>query len=499
MRRGLVLGLLLGLLLAAYPGAAQGPEGICEGTICGPSGAFTVAEIPTIVEGLAWDRFPANPARPYVAAAGGRVWYVAPGGDDAQSGTSEAPLATLRAALAVAQSGDVIWMRAGEYAIGEPYTYEALVIDTPGITLAAEQIGAVTLRPAGEGEAAPAIGIQVLADDVVVDGFVLRDFRAAGVMYGRAGDPQRNLVLKHLRIEGVDEGILSTYDGDGQQPMIDGMLVYDVWLRDIGLIGLQCGQGPCNNMRWEALRIEMPGAGEGSGADALAVESGEHIVVFNADISGAYADGIDVKATGAVVANVIVHDVGRNGIKLWGGGDVINALVYNTGADAAVVFETGSYRVVNSLVARHNWGESSYGMTVGYDTPDTPGQLAIINSVFYQNAGAIWVSPAMTLDVRNSLFFGAGNGQELIWDPFMVGAAASPITALEDAGGGSGNLGAVDPLFTNPDGGDYGWGPDSPLLNAGTDTTTLPAFDLFGASRRVGAVDLGPWEYQGGE
>jgi hypothetical protein len=483
------------LLLTSVPAAAQelSPEpGICDGAICGPSGAFTAASFPTLTE-IAWGAFPANPPRPYSPA--GRALYVAADGDDSKAGTADAPFATLKHAAEVAQSGDVIWVSDGEYRVGGADYYEGLALETPGVTLAAQNVGGVTLVPA---DPYTRVGIEARADDLIIDGFVIRGFAGVGIEFGRTDSPpQRNLVLKHLRVEQVEEGIRAGYGGGGQ-PVTDGLLVYDVWLRDITGIAMQCGEGPCNNMRWEAVRVEMPTGDTGnSSLDGLAVESGDNVVVFNAEVSGPSADGIDLKSTHSAVANVIVHDLGRNGIKLWRGGDVINALVYNTDADAALVFETGApYRVLNTIVARHSWGESAYAMTVAYDSPNEPGRLEIINSVFYQNSGAIWVSPAFQLDVQNSVFFGSANGQELIWGDVSVGEDESPVSALESAGGGAGNLGFVDPGFADPQARNYTWNPDSPLFDAGTDAGgVLPTFDLYGHPRVVGtAVDLGPVE-----
>jgi hypothetical protein len=490
----LLIGATLILLIPAVLTTAQDtpPEpGICGGAICGPSGAFTVHSFPTLTN-IDWAAFPANPPRPYT---GGRALYVAVDGSDTNPGTADAPFATLTYAVDQAQTGDVIWVQDGEYAVGEEDMYEALSLDRPGITLAAEHPGGVVLRPAS---AAQAIGIAARADDLIVDGFVITGFRSVGIEFGRGGSPQRNLVLKHLRVEQTEEGIRSTYNGDGSTPLVDGLLIYDVWLRDTSVIGLQCGMGPCNNMRWEALRVEMPtGDTDNSGADALALESGENIVVFNAEITGAPGDGIDLKTNRAAVANVIVHDIGRNGIKIWHGGDIVNALVYNTGADAAIVFEAGTYRILNTLVARHAWGDRAYAMTAAYDEPTLPGRVEIINSVFYQNSGAIWISSAMALDVRNSLFFGSANQQELVWEPVSVGEGDSPISALESAGGGANNLGFLDPGFANPDAGDYAWNTTSPLFDAGTADVPLPDFDLYGNPRVIGlAVDLGPVEVQ---
>jgi hypothetical protein len=470
--------------------------GICDGVICGPSGAFTVVSFPTLTP-ISWESFPANPPRPYEPSNGGRAIYVSPEGSDQNDGSQGSPLATINTAAAQAQTGDVIWVADGTYALGENTIYEGLILTTPGITLAAEHVGGVTLIPAS-GDEPPAIAIQAPADNVIIDGFTIQDFRSVGIEFGRGESPQRNLILKHLKITGTEEGIRAAYAGDGTTPIIDGLLVYDVWLRDISMIGMQCGQGPCNNMRWEALRVEMPGEGEGSGADALAVESGDNVVVFNADVSGAAADGIDLKSSRVVVANVIVHDISRNGIKLWNGGDVINALVYNTGADAALVLETGNnYRVLNTIVAHHSRDASAYAMTVAYDSPDQPGHLEIINSVFYENSGAIWISPAFTLDARNNIFYGSANGQELIWGDINIGENDSPISVLEAAGGGAGNFPPTDPYFLDREGATFAWTVGSPLFNSGITIDTLPEFDLYGNPRVVGAgVDLGPIELQ---
>ena len=500
---GIVILVILVIVFSGVTIIAQDtiPEtGVCSDsagnrTICGPSGSFTVDTFPTLTE-IEWSAFPPHPPRPYVPRDGGREIFVATNGNDSNSGTRDAPFATLNHAVNVAQSGDVIWVAPGVYAIGEADEYESLILSTPGITLAAIEAGQTTLIPTNREN--NKVAIQATADDLILDGFVIQDFRSVGIEFGRGDSPQRNLVLKHITIEHTKEAIRATYDGNGSLPVIDGLLIYDVMLRDISLIGLQCGQGPCNNLRWEALHIDMSGEADAdTAADAIAVESGDNVIVFNVEITGALGDGIDLKSSHNAVVNVLVHDLGRNGIKLWQDGDVINAMVYHTGADAALVFEAGSYRVLNTLVARHNTGGHSYGATVAYDTANQAGHLAIINSAFYQNAGAIWVSPNLALDVRNSVFFGSGNGQELIWDPIMIGTDESPISALESVGGGADNLGFVDPMFANPAAGDYSWGADSPLLDAGTAAFELPDFDLYGNPRVVGAgVDIGPVERQ---
>jgi hypothetical protein len=473
--------------------------GICDGAICGPSGGFTVETFPTIID-IDWAAFPANPLRPHVPT--GQTIYVATSGSDDNPGSQNAPLATLDRALETAQTGDVIQVADGVYPVGR-YD-DSLIMATPGVTLMAENVGGAVLEPLSDDWLWLA-AIDARADDLVIDGFVIRGFtRGYGLLFGRADSPQRNLVLRHLWIENVGDGLRSAFP-ESDQAVVDGMLVYDVALRD-ALIGFNCGEGPCNNVRLEALSIDLMTSTDvdtDSWGDGVAFEAGDNVVVFNAAVTAVGADGLDFKAERVAVANVIVHDVQRNGIKFWHDGDIINALVYNTGADAALVFDTGAAcRIVNSTIARHAVGQRAYAGTVAYDHPAEAGSLAILNSVFYENSGALWVSGAFDLNVRKTLFYGAANGQELIWattPALTIGQGAYPIVRLETAGGGCCGLPFTAPGFVDPDGGDYTLAPMAFGRDKGLSRPDdlLPPFDLLGNPRIHGPfVDLGPYEMQ---
>ncbi|MBN1562710.1 MAG: DUF1565 domain-containing protein, partial [Anaerolineae bacterium] len=129
--------MLIGLLVILVSGVtiiAQDviPErGLCNGAICGPSGALTVESLPTLTE-IDWAAFPAYPVRPYQPRDGGREWFVAAEGHADNPGTADAPLATLNEAVDRAQSGDVIWVTPGTYSLGDADEYEALILATPG-------------------------------------------------------------------------------------------------------------------------------------------------------------------------------------------------------------------------------------------------------------------------------------------------------------------------------------------------------------------------------
>jgi hypothetical protein len=58
-------------------------------------------------------------ARALLSPAGAAEFFVAPGGDDAQAGTREAPFATIQRAQAAAQPGDTVFARGGRYRMRE--------------------------------------------------------------------------------------------------------------------------------------------------------------------------------------------------------------------------------------------------------------------------------------------------------------------------------------------------------------------------------------------
>jgi hypothetical protein len=108
------------------------------------------------------------------------------------------------------------------------------------------------------------------------------------------------------------------------------------------------------------------------------------------------------------------------------------------------------------------------------------------------------VSGAFQLEAQNNIFFGSGNGQELVWQrepEIAVGEQVGPLSDLDAAGGGSGNLGFIDPKFTNPEAANFNLALGSPAVDAGLTAASTPDFDLRGNPRTIGkAPDLGPVE-----
>ncbi|MDO8435185.1 MAG: hypothetical protein Q7S89_00700, partial [bacterium] len=157
-----------------------------------------------------------------------------------------------------------------------------------------------------------------------------------------------------------------------------------------------------------------------------------------------------------------VYRNNRNGIKLWRGGDITNSLIYDNGADAAVVFARGgTYRVLNSVIALHNLrsGLRSYSLVAGYDYQAEPINLTLANTALCGNTGGIFTSPATTVE--------------------RSGTIEASTTPCADFG------------FRN----DFTYDAGARMTNGGTPVVNLPPGDMNGNARSLGAsVDIGPRE-----
>lgn len=390
------------------------------------------------------------------------VLYVAADGSDATGdGSPEAPLASIQMAVDRAGDGTTIIVRGGTY------DTTGLEITTDGVTIMAEPGSAVELRASGGTRGIAITG----ANRVVIRGLDLVGFADAGVAFN--GFRQREIVLAEMTIDGSAEGIVLWGD------RLDGLLVYDVRIVDADLIGLHAGNGTAYNWRVEGTRIDMRGGEDGSGADAFAIEHGDNILLVNTEVSGTSADGIDTKATRVVIYGCYVHDVGRNGIKPWDGGDVINTVMHGTGADAAFVVERGPRaRILHSVMAHHAPG--AYGMTLGYDSPSAPIRFEIIDSILF-DMGPIWTSPSATLSVSHSILHDF---------PGEILAGQNPGSPDEYGAGHQSTDPQLDAQYRPTAGG--------PAVNRGVALSfDYPMRDKDGQVRvQGGAPDVGPFEVE---
>jgi hypothetical protein len=506
MRRLTVPALALGLLLGGC-GGGEGEDGSEEGAApdvvtdapagsvpgpgpsAAPTGLGPRALPPTFVD-LEVDQFP-RPADEACADNTRTVEVDDPSG--------------LATAVREAAEGTTILVAPGTYRDDNDGDDRALVLDVPDVCLrAAEPVpgdpteGNVVIEPEGD----QATGIAVAAGGVVVDGVVVRGF-VTGIGFEQGeGETLDGITIESVAVVEPTgefrEGIVSFGDNrerSGAPPALDGLLLLDVTVEGADL-GVSCNAGPCAHWWLEGVSVTGRAGSEDSGADTFAIEEGRQVAVVDSRFAGAVGDGLDTKATDVVVYGVRVTDAARNGIKLWGGGDVIDSVVNGSGADAALVGEAPArYRYLHVLVTRHSPGEDAYVGTWGYDERQ-PVELEIVNSIFADNApGGLFVPEGSTVSIRHTILddpdaqlLDVGDGRTLY---------VADLPEAEAMGWAVGVL-VADPLLVDPDGGDVATAEGSPARDAAEPVGGLDR-DLLGGPRVVGAgPDIGPLEAPGG-
>lgn len=448
--------------------------------------ALTLDERPSTVAPIQWERFPRLP--PPKPPRGLRVLWVAPGGTG--DGSQDAPMGSIQQAATAAGSKAWIWVKEGVYREGAPGNYIGVEVPGSDLVISAEDGAKVEIRPASE---AHTYGVVLHGDRVALRGLRLEGFTRNGVLLASGKTTQRGVVLDRVSMRmalgDFSNGVIMAEIPDRVGvPAIEGLLLHEVEVLDASL-GITCGRGPCNDLRFHRVKVANKTRDAGSGADAIAVEDGRNVAMTEVEATGAGADGIDLKAEGILLAGVWSHHNARNGIKLWHGGDVVNARVDHVGADAAVALKApGKYRLLHVLVAYHNHkGPSSYVMTVGHGQEEAV-ELEIRNSVFWRNAGGIYLSPQTRAKLEHNVFAESDNGKFLEQGERFVTLDEGELTPW----GPHNQL--LPKLPMQEDG---GFGLDSPLRDAGKRDPEDPSTDLRGEARVRGAApDLGPWEVQ---
>ena len=503
--------IVIGVLAGCVPSAGSAPE-IEEGEPAplpdaSPAGPRTGApsEEPSSV--------PSTPAD--------CTYYVAPDGDDTGPGSAGQPWQTLEYAAEMARPGDVVCFREGIYPTDEIH------LTTSGsgeawITFTGLDGGQPVLD--GRGSAGGILILEQGTSYIRFSGFTLTGFTIWGITL--AGD-NHHVQLDHLDVGGGEAGVHFTVGDSGSDPEygpVSDVVLAESVIHDSLYTAVDCTPGPCDRMTFRRLEISGAGlsTGESSfGADGLAVERGEDILVEDCTVHDNGGDGIDLNSrdTAGYVSGIVVqrNQVYRNrlqAIKLWAGGRMQNNAIWGQGINPVMlgVFP-GDFVVVNNTIAYNMWDPAysarDYAFIAAY--PETGSSAAItltlLNNIFAYNTGpqvgpqtSLYLGEGVTLvEAGGNLFYSDGEGE--IEAEFWTGDPWFPESAILDgqwaeATGSRGDI-VAGPLFVG------GW-PDvnlrlqagSPAINAGLTSEAVPPDDLTGRPRDA-QPDIGAYEAGG--
>jgi len=315
-----------------------------------------------------------------------------------------------------------------------------------------------TFRDGNPGYSRELLQTGYLTDDVYGPGKIIYDNPET------AHYQAENVILSSITLQGVDLGVNV---GDENDANIRGMRISNLNI------------------------VNPTRQAGGSFNDAIAVVNSFKILIDHCRFVNISDDGIDLKSYDTAVVNCYVERIGRNAVKFWRNGEMINTILYNVTDidDAAIVIEEGPFRIVNSVLLGHPVGYAG-GFNGDLWTTQT-NRFEIVNSAFGE-CHAFYINTT-DLHARNNRYFDILDLANII-EGMRTAADAAQLNALPNC---SGNAMSTN-QFTNPAGGDFSPRAGSPWIDAGTQTgVLLPAFDYFGNPRVVGSgIDIGPVERQ---
>ena len=455
------------------------------------------------------------------------VANAASGGSDSNSGTSiDQPFERLTTAIQYANDNYwipmTIYLRAGVHIFKASDDSLWTNIDRGNLYITAYQNEDVTIRPfywpgnPGVTDDAwseeHAFILWGSHENVTFDGFTMEGWNAPFFL-GSDFDtpPMRNVTIKNVTATNftkrdgnpdflttfleagyLENGAVPIFDDpESGSYQIENLILSNVTIDGVD-IGINVGDEDDANvrgMRLSHVNIINPTATSGdSASDAIAIVNSYKVLVDHCRILNPNDDGLDFKSWDVSVVNSWVQGTGRNAVKFWNNGEVINSILYDVTDinDGAIVVEGGPFRFINSILLH---APNGYAGTYDYDGPASTNLLEIVNSAFGEVKG--FYSGTSDLRALNNRYF------DLIDNPnlFEGEVSAQNVGELNALPNCSSNAMASNP-FADPAGGDFSLTPECDWIDAGVSSGVhLPTFDYYGNPRINGSeVDVGPIE-----
>ncbi|MFH1742716.1 MAG: choice-of-anchor Q domain-containing protein [bacterium] len=449
------------------------------------------------------------------------------GGDDANSGTSiDGPFEHLDKAIeyanAHAETPLTIYLRGGTHYYKSLDMYQE--IQRGNLYVTAYPNEEVTIRPFywpgnptewGDEHAFVFVGPyeNITFDNLHVEGWSVVFYAGSSLNTS----PMRNLTIKNITASGFTrrggesgwlrvfletdyvqddvygEGKVIFSDPDAAHYQIENLILSNISVQDVDL-GINIGDENDANVKGTRIthfNVENPSAASGdSASDAFAIVNSYRILIDHCRIVNINDDGIDTKSYDVAVINTYIQGTGRNAVKFWRNGELINSILYDVTAinDGAIIVEEGPFRMVNSVLLRHTVG---YAGTFDYEgVSQTANKMEVVNSVFGEVKG-FYVG---TTDLRayNNRYFNILDDAAIISGQ-VDAENAEQLNTLPNC---SGNATSTS-QFVNPSAETFSLISGSEWIDAGmSQGVLLPSFDYYGNARVVGsAIDIGPIEY----
>lgn len=213
----------------------------------------------------------------------------------------------------------------------------------------------------------------------------------------------------------------------------------------------------------------------------LEKNTGKNVAVFSSFTPcGVTSMSFDIDFESCIIRNNYSKDLtnmlfsGSSGYSIYARGSISNSLFYD---NTAVSYGSCLY-----LGASTSGGGNTTGLN-----------FDIINTTFSNNNGVngnvITMINSGNSRIKNSIVYGNGSTT-----PFAITTSGSVVSNSIVEGGQQSGINS-DPLFFDEANDDYSLLCNSPAVDAGNSTVTLPATDLAGNVRTVNTLDMGAYEF----
>ncbi|SFC74014.1 DUF4082 domain-containing protein [Tropicimonas isoalkanivorans] len=389
------------------------------------------------------------------------TYYVAKDGSDSADGSSSSPWKTINHAMASnLRPGDEVVVRPGTY------TEEVWVTKNGAednyITLRSEVPGEALIRPPN----GTITTVNIHANYFEIDGFDVVGGTGPAIL----GQEAHHIIVRNNIAHDSGGSGIAMYLSEFQ--LIENNLVYG----NAGTSGYHTSGIAINS------NINISGDTTTTGFRTIVRNNISHDNTETDAISGYHTDG-----------NGIIIDWFRNDGMGYPAYDyptlVENNLVYQNGGKGIQVFMSDNVTVRNNTAYHNNQDLQIPGIERGEITiTQTAANAVVVNNIavadpsINSNNTAFSIAHSSAV-VENNLSFNGVNGQSAValWN------GATFRTS-------DGNILGVNPLFIDPENGNFKLANASAAIDAGTSARGLASIDLDGGWRAVGTVDIGAYE-----
>lgn len=466
--------------------------------------------------------------------------YVSPTGNNAQDGSLQNPLQSIQAAANLATAGTTVYVMGGTYV-------ENIVLDTHSGTTAQPIIfrkydhNEVIIDGGGSNvpEGTAIMELRNVAN-ITVEGFTFRNiqkrFAKGLVIYEGCSNIEVN-GNTFTEIHFSDNPNATVTYSDNASPLLvygnsASQAVTNITFRDNEIYNCRTGYSE---------GMSFSGNVDGFLVEGNYVHDITNIGIHAEGHFGTCPDPENDQARNGIIRNNTVHDCASNvaiagGIYVDGAKDIVieNNTSYNGQLGISVGCENIG-KTASNITVRNNliFGNSETGIEIGgYDYPNNSGYVinaSVTGNTTYKNdtgnnwTGELWVTHCENLSVENNIFYAdnanhvvfyyeTDNGTGNHFNHNLYNAPSGPGNSIFtfDGVGYNGfseyvqatNLDMQstfdDPLFVDPQNGDFHLPLASPAIDAGNPSFVPAAneVDIDGENRMFSSVDCGADEYQ---